>query len=157
MPPLLSVIEKISENSTVSEQLLTYPGMQTVSSLKRIPGYGLIAAVSASLDLSLWSIESRTLVQKYSAALVTCGGCISFLGVGGPGQLLIGSSDGSVCLREVRRKEEAPRYQCVLIRFWDCPDPLDACPVTAALIDGDSATLLVGDAGCRVRFLSSLV
>ena len=131
---------------TISPSPLTYPGMTAVTNLQRLSS--LMAVVCVSSELSLWDLVTRTPLQRYQAELVTCGAMITSLTAVGESQLLIGGSDGSVCLREIRKTE---RLQCVLTSFWDPPDELHACPVTAACADGGG--FITGDSGCRVRFI----
>ena len=139
----ISIIEDFNAPK-VSPKSLTYPDMKTVAILKRLPL--MMAAVSASSELSLWDLETRTLLQRYSAELVTCGAFITAMEICSDSQLIFGCSDGSCCLREIRKTQ---KLQCVLLRFWDPPDEVSASPITAVYVDGD--TIIVGDAGCRVR------
>ena len=130
------------------------PGVTEVPTIMRWHKYMEVVLISDSnKDLVVVAISDHNVLHRYDAALVTCGAALTCLEIVGERELLLlGAADGSFCVRELSASEKAQRkLRCHLLRVWEVPSVAEAGPATCAVLDEASDTLLVGDAGCRVR------
>jgi hypothetical protein len=129
------------------------PTLCKLPAVMRWHSYMNVVVVSDSnAEVVVVSVSDHNVLHRYDASLVTCGAALSCLEILGERQLLLlGATDGSFCVRELLASEKSPqKLRCHLLRVWEVPES-DAGPVTCAAVDAATDTLLVGDAGCRVR------
>jgi WD40 repeat protein len=113
----------------------------------------VVLVIDAAKELVVVAISDHSVLHRYDAALVTCGEALTCLEIlGNEKFLLLGAADGSFCVRTLSLSDKAPgKLRCHLLRVWEVAIVAEAAPATCAAWDTESDTLLVGDAGCRVR------
>jgi WD40 repeated domain len=141
----VSPISVVKENLSLSNL--------AIAGIKYVKAESVILVLHGCQDLSVWNITDFSVLHQYQANLVTCGSYLSCLEVV-DSTLFLGSTDGSFCLRVLKKRveeDQTHKFQCILLRYWEARDELDSSPISSAAYDPDSQTILIGDAGCRVR------
>ncbi|CEM26331.1 unnamed protein product [Vitrella brassicaformis CCMP3155] len=135
---------------------------------------GLLLALVGSRSVFVLSAETMSIVQRYSAGLMTCGSLLSSIKVvdeplGGshaaPASiLLLAGVDGSLVMRRLLRRGSDGKIQCVLIRQLGAELPSESdIPITCLHVDSPLDALFCGDASAvcsivrpfRVHLLSA--
>lgn len=135
-------------------------GSEAVVSLARCPSSSVVFALSAHKRVSIWDIFSYECLQKYPAALVTCGSDLSAMAAVNlrsldMSLLLLAGVNGSLCIRRVTRRADG-KLNCVLLMYLENAGSDMGCPITSINYHTMMDSALLGDAGCNVILLQSL-
>lgn len=142
--------------------------MRSITNMVPSSAHRLMLCLNACDEVLLIDIATRELVQRYPAALMTCGSALSSIAAvelptaAGSTFLFLGGIDGSLSMRELNRRQKDMKLQCVLHRCIDSltphdknvtverPDPCGGCPITSVSVNDTQDACVVGDASCAL-------
>ena len=120
----------------------------------------LLIGLSSGSGIVLIDLETKKILHKYPARLMSCGAAVTSIAAFDDDEstfIVLGGVEGSLCIRELNRRQRDNKLQCLLLRCFDKLVPEknelvgipEECPISSLSIAlGDLC--VVGDAACSV-------
>jgi hypothetical protein len=158
----------VNSMSRCALEPIQHERMRSITSMAPSSAHRLMLCLSACDEVLLIDMVTHELVQRYPAALMTCGSALSSIAAvelpTAPGStfLFLGGIDGSLSMRELSRRQKDMKLQCILHRCIDSltphdrnitverPDPSGGCPITSVSVSDTQDACVVGDASCAL-------
>ena len=140
-------------------------GGGSVQSISFCPTFGVVFVLSGCDTVTVWDAFNLVVVSRFDSTLIGCGASLTCLkctenslGTSDSFSLiLLAGIDGSVTIRQITRRAQDGKLQCVLLRnfenvFADLTGERIPCTYISSITD----TVVVGSAGVLVSLVSPL-
>jgi len=163
--------EKIRTLSLVDSGKILYPQLladdlstrHIITDMVESKSQGIVVCLSS--EVLLVEIKTRQIIHRYPANLMSCGAAVTCMAgiddvVRDSTFLILGGVEGSLCIRELNRRERDGKLQCVLLKCYDKLVPVkdvdipEGCPISSLSIGRPGNICIVGDAACSVFFVN---
>ena len=131
-----------------------------ISDMVESRSQNLLICLSSGSEIVLVDVVTKKILHRYPARLMSCGAAVTSITAFDDDEstfIILGGVEGSLCVRELNRRRNDNKLQCLLLRCFDklVPEKNDqvdipeGCPVSSlSIAPGDLC--IVGDAACSV-------